>query len=85
LETEERRVLSMESVSEGGRSWVLISFEGWVSSSNPDAKDGCKYKSVTVSYLEYNYPKYTRERRFNWDKQILVEQNKAFEQGSGRK
>jgi hypothetical protein len=73
LETESSRVLVMESVIEGGRFWVIISLEGGVSSPNPAATDGCKYNSVTVPYLEYDYPKYSHDSRFNWDEQIRVE------------
>jgi hypothetical protein len=73
----------MESVSEGGRSWVLISLEGGVSSPNPDATEGRKHNSATVPYLEYYYPKYSRDPRFNWDEQILVEQDKALPRDPG--
>jgi hypothetical protein len=68
----------MESVSEGGRSWVLISLAGSVSSPNPDASHGRKHNSATVPDLEYYYPKYSRDPRFNWDKQIIVEQKTAL-------
>jgi hypothetical protein len=63
----------MESVSDEGKSWVLISLEGDMSSLNPDAPDRCKPHSATVPYLEYYYLRYSHEPRFNWDKQILVE------------
>jgi hypothetical protein len=49
-----------------------------MSSPNPDATEGCKHNSATVPYLEYYYPKYSHDPRFNWDKQILVEQDKAL-------
>jgi hypothetical protein len=49
-----------------------------MSSLNPDAKEGRKHNSATVPYLEYFYPKYSRDPRFNWDEQILVEQDKAL-------
>jgi hypothetical protein len=60
----------MESVSEGGRSWVLISLEGGVSSPNLDATEGCKHNSATVSHLEYYYPKYSHDPRFNLNKYL---------------
>jgi hypothetical protein len=44
-----------------------------VSSPNPDATEGRKSNSATVTYLEYYYPKYSHDPRFNWDEQILVE------------
>jgi hypothetical protein len=68
----------MESVSKGGRSWVHISLEVGVSSPNPDATEACKHNLATVPYLEYYYPKYSRDPRFSWDEQILVEQNKGL-------
>jgi hypothetical protein len=37
LETVAGRVLAMESVSDGGKSWVLKSLVGGVSSPTPDA------------------------------------------------
>jgi hypothetical protein len=49
-----------------------------VSSPNPDATEGRKHNSATVPYLEYYYPKYSRDPRFNWDKQILVKHGKAL-------
>jgi hypothetical protein len=49
-----------------------------VSSPNPDATQGRKHNSATVPYLEYYYPKYSRDPRFNWDEQILIEQDKAL-------
>jgi hypothetical protein len=49
---EESRVLAMESVSERGRSWILKSLEGGMSSPNRDATDGYKHKSATVPDLE---------------------------------
>jgi hypothetical protein len=73
----------MESVSEGGRSWVLISCVGGMSSPNPDATEGCKHTSATVPYLEYYYPNYSRDPRFNWDAQIHVEQDKAVPRDPG--
>jgi hypothetical protein len=44
-----------------------------MSSPNPDATEGRKHNSATVPYLEYYYPKYSHDPRFNWDEQILVE------------
>jgi hypothetical protein len=44
---EESRVQAMESVSERGRSWVVICLEGSISSPNPDAIDTCKHNSAT--------------------------------------
>jgi hypothetical protein len=69
----EDRVLAMESVFEGGRSWVLKSLEGDMSSPNPDATDGRKHNSATVPHFEYYYPKYSHDPRFNWDERILVD------------
>jgi hypothetical protein len=54
-----------------------------VSSPNPDATEGRKHNSATVPYLEYYYPKYSRDPRFNWDEQILVEQDKALPRDPG--
>jgi hypothetical protein len=68
----------MESVSEGRRCWILKSLEGGMSSLNPDIREGGKHNSATVSYLEYYYPKYSRDPRFKEDKQILIEQDKAL-------
>jgi hypothetical protein len=51
---------------------------------NPDATEGCKYKSATVPYLEYYYTKYSHDPRFNWDEQILVEQVQALPWDLGR-
>jgi hypothetical protein len=44
------RVLVMESVSEGERSWILKSLEAGVSSRNLDASQERKYNSATVPY-----------------------------------
>jgi hypothetical protein len=79
----EDRVSAMESVSDGGRSWVLKSLEGSVSSPNPDGTEVWKYNSATVPYLEYYYPKYSRDLRFNLDEQINVEQDKALPRDLG--
>jgi hypothetical protein len=38
-----------------------------VSSANPDATEGHKHNSATVPCLDYYYPKYSRDPRFNWD------------------
>jgi hypothetical protein len=54
-----------------------------MSSPNPDATEGRKHNSATVPYLEYYYPKYSRDPRFNWDEQILVEQDKALPRDPG--
>jgi hypothetical protein len=54
-----------------------------VSSPNPDATDGCKHNSPTVPYVEYYYPKYGCDARFNWNEQILVEQDKAVPRDPG--
>jgi hypothetical protein len=67
----------IDSVSEAGRSWVLISLEGSVSSLNPDATEDCTHNSATVRYLEYYYPKNHHDPRFNWDKQIVIEWDNA--------
>jgi hypothetical protein len=71
----EDRVLAIESVSEDGRSWVLISLEGGVCSPNLDATDERKHNSATVPSLEYYCPKYSHNPRYNWDEQILGEQD----------
>jgi hypothetical protein len=65
----------MESVSEQARSWVLMSLEGGMSCPNLDATDERKQNSATVPKLEYYDPIYSLEPRFNWDKQVLVEQD----------
>jgi hypothetical protein len=54
-----------------------------MSSPNPDAIEGCKHNWATFLYLEYYYPKYSRDSRFNWDEQILVEQDKALPSDQG--
>jgi hypothetical protein len=36
-----------------------------MASPNPDAIDGVNRKSATVAYLEYYYPKYSPDPRFN--------------------
>jgi hypothetical protein len=51
----EDRVLAMEIVSNGGRSWVLKSLEGSLSSPNPDATERPKHTLATVPYLDYYY------------------------------
>jgi hypothetical protein len=84
LETEENRVLAMESVSDRERSWVLRSLEGSVSSLNPDATEGCTHNSATVLYLEYNHPNHSHDPRFNWDEQILVQQDRELPRDLGR-
>jgi hypothetical protein len=58
--------------------------EGSVSSPNPDAREGHNYNSATVPYVESYYPKYHRDPRFNWDEQILVEQDKSLLRDPGR-
>jgi hypothetical protein len=63
----EDRDLAMESVSERERSWVILSLESGMSSPNPDATDRHKHNSATVPYLEYYYPKYSRDTRVNRD------------------
>jgi hypothetical protein len=73
----EDRVLAMESVSEAGRFWVLKSFEAGVSSLNLDATEGRRHTSGPVPYLEYYYPKYSRDPRVDRNEQILVEQGKV--------
>jgi hypothetical protein len=73
----------VESVSEGGRSWVLISLVGGVSSQNPYAIDGPTHNSARVPHLEYYYPKYSGDPRFNWDDQIVVDQDKALPRDLG--
>jgi hypothetical protein len=55
-----------------------------VSSPNLDATEGRNYNSATLPYLEYYYPKYSRDPRFNWDEQILVEQDTALRRNPGR-
>jgi hypothetical protein len=57
---------------------------GGVSCPNPDAIDGRKHNSAIVPYLEYYYPKYSGDPRFNWDEPILVEQDKALPRDLGR-
>jgi hypothetical protein len=49
-----------------------------MSSPNLDATEGRKLNSATVPYLDYYYPKYTCDLRFNLDYQILVEKDKAL-------
>jgi hypothetical protein len=78
LETEERRVLGIESVADGGRFWVYLSLDGGVCSLNPDGIDGGKYNWGTVRSIEYYYPKNTHDLRFNWYEDILVQQDKAL-------
>jgi hypothetical protein len=85
LKTEESPVLAMESLTEGGRSWVLISLEDGVFSPNPNAIKRYIYNSPRVHYLEYYYPKYSHDPRSNWDNQILVVQDKVLLRNSGGK
>jgi hypothetical protein len=54
-----------------------------MSSPNPDATEYRKHNSASVPYLEYYYPKYSHDPRFNWDKQILVEHDKAVPRDPG--
>jgi hypothetical protein len=54
-----------------------------VSSPNPGATEGRKHNSATVPCVEYYYVKYSRDPRFNWDEQILVEQDKALPRDPG--
>jgi hypothetical protein len=54
-----------------------------MSSPNPDATEGRNQNLPTVPYFEYSYPKYSRDPRFNWDEQILVEQDKALPRDPG--
>jgi hypothetical protein len=51
LEPEVERVLAMESVSEGGMVWVLISLEGGVFSPDPDTTEERKHNLASVPYL----------------------------------
>jgi hypothetical protein len=48
-----------------------------MSSPNLDATEERIHNSATVPYLEYSYPKYSRDPRFTWDEQLLVKQDKA--------
>jgi hypothetical protein len=54
-----------------------------VSSPNPDETEGRKHNLATVPYIKYYYPKYSRDPRFNWDEEILVEQDKALPRDPG--
>jgi hypothetical protein len=54
-----------------------------MSSPNPDTTEGHKHNSAIVPYLEYYYPKYSHDPRFNWDELILVEQDKALPRDPG--
>jgi hypothetical protein len=47
-DTEESRVLESTSVSDRGRSYVLISLEGGMSSPNLDTTQGCQHKTSLV-------------------------------------
>jgi hypothetical protein len=76
-------VPAMESVSKGGRSWVLISLEGSVSSPNLDTIAGHKHNMATVPYSKYDYPRYNRDPRFNWDEHILVKHDKELPRDLG--
>jgi hypothetical protein len=55
-----------------------------VSSPNPDAPEGRKHNSAIVPCLEYDYPKYSRDPRFNWDAQLYVVQDNALPRDLGR-
>jgi hypothetical protein len=68
----------MESGSERRGPWVLISLEGGLASPNPDVIERRKHNSATVYNLEYYYRKYSHDPRLTWDKQILVELDKAL-------
>jgi hypothetical protein len=52
LETEEGRILVMESVLQRGKSVVLISLEADLSGPNPDVIEACKHNSAIVTFLE---------------------------------
>jgi hypothetical protein len=44
-----------------------------MSSTNLDAIETSKHNLGTVPYLEYFYPKYSLDSRFDRDEQILIE------------
>jgi hypothetical protein len=83
LEIAEDRVVAMESVTEGRRLWILIPLDGTVSSPNPDAINGRKQNSPIMLRLKFYYPMSSREPGFNWNDQILLEQNKALQRDPG--
>jgi hypothetical protein len=74
----EDRVLAIQSLSNGSRSWILLSLEGGMFSLNGDVIDGCEYHSFSVLFLEYDYPKYSHDLRWTWDDQILFKLVKLF-------
>jgi hypothetical protein len=84
LEKVENRVLVVETVAECGRSWVLISLERGMYSPNLDITDRPKYNTAIAPYLEYYYPKYSHEPRYNWDEYILVEPDTELLRDQGR-
>jgi hypothetical protein len=49
---EEGRVLLMKSVSDNGRSSIIISLEDGMSRPNQDIIYGPNYNSPTMTYLE---------------------------------
>jgi hypothetical protein len=79
MEMVENRVLAIESASENGRCWDLISLEGGMSNPNLDTTAGCKHTSATVPFLECYYPTYRRDPRYDWDEQVRVEQDKRYQ------
>jgi hypothetical protein len=50
---------------------------------NLDTTDGHKHNSARVPYLEYYYPKYSHDPRFQWKEQILVEEGKRSPRDRG--
>jgi hypothetical protein len=56
-----------------------------MSSLYPDTIERSKYNSATVPYLEYYYQKYRFDPTFNWDDQILGEEDKALLRDQGRR
>jgi hypothetical protein len=78
LQLVEDRILAMESVSEVGRSWVLKSLEGSVSSTNLDTTEGRKHNSATVADLEYYYLKSVVTKDLPGTKQYLSKRIKGY-------
>jgi hypothetical protein len=80
METEETRVLTIESVTEGGSTLVLIYLEGGISSPNPDTTEGCKYNSATVPYLEFYSPKYSLTPDLTRTNKYLLKRIKHYQE-----
>jgi hypothetical protein len=84
VETGESRVPTIDSVRERWWSLVHVSLQGDMSCLNANATERYQYTSATVPQLEFYYPKYRRDPRFNQDKQILLKTDTELPRDLGR-